>query len=78
VGLDAILHGDAEEDPAVWLEDRLTGERIDLTWPPGTTAVFSPDVEVVLRDGSVFHREGDRIDGACGEGGGELSLIPGE
>jgi hypothetical protein len=77
VGLDAVLRADVNADPAVWIEDRSTGQRAEVNWPPGTVAVFKPRAEIVLRDGSVFLREGDIVDGACGESDdGVLSLMP--
>lgn len=76
VGLDATLHGEPDADPAAWLIGNTTGERLEVTWPRGTVAVFDPQLRVVLADGTVFHREGDHIDGACGSDGVHFSLMP--
>lgn len=62
---------------AAWLVDRESGSRILALWPRGTTAVFDPSLTVVLRDGTIFHREGDVITGACRIGEDGVGLIPG-
>jgi hypothetical protein len=79
IGLDALLVGSPNESPDVWLQTRPSNDRIDVTWPPGTVAVFDGDAfRVRLRDGNMFHRSGDRITGGCGEGrSGVVALIPG-
>jgi hypothetical protein len=77
IGIDAILHGSADADPAVWLIDRETGTRIEALWPHGAKALFDPDLTVVLRDGTVFHREGDLLTGACRVGEDGVGIVPG-
>jgi hypothetical protein len=77
IGLDATLHGSTDADPAAWLVDRESGTRIEALWPRGTTAVFDPSLVVMLRDGTVFHREGDVITGACRVGEDGVGIVPG-
>lgn len=77
VGLDAVVRVDVAADPPAWIEDRYSGARIEVNWPPGTIVVFKPTAEIVLRDGSVFLREGEAVHGGCaGSGPGVLSLMP--
>lgn len=68
VGLDAILHGDATDPGVTWLRDRTGGGRIEVTWPVGFRARFTPSLVVVDPAGRVVHREGDTIDGGCVDG----------
>jgi hypothetical protein len=70
------LHGDPDAEPAAWLVDRDSGERVDVRWPRGTVAVFDPQLRVVLANGTVFHREGDVISGGCGSDGTTIDLMP--
>jgi hypothetical protein len=60
----------------VWLQDRITGRRIDVSWPSGFRAQFAPALVVIDRDGGVILREGDAIDGACVERNGLVMGYP--
>jgi hypothetical protein len=64
VGLDAHIAGNASDPRLVWLVG-AQGRRIDVIWPPGFTAVFSPKVEVLDAGGGVVYRQGDPVDGGC-------------
>ena len=68
VGMDATLHGDPEDPRVAWLVNQVPGgrQRVEVAWPPGYRARFSPALEVLDGSGSVKLREGDHIDGACG------------
>ena len=68
VGLDAVLHGDPGDSSIAWLVDRSQGERIEVRWPPGFRARFSPALVVIDISGQEVAREGDAIDGGCAEG----------
>ena len=46
VGIDAVLHGDAA-DPHVAFLVMIVGTRIDVIWPPGYQARFTPNLEVL-------------------------------
>jgi hypothetical protein len=41
------------------------GTTQQLSWPPGTSARFAPDLEVIGPDGSVLAREGAVVTGSC-------------
>jgi hypothetical protein len=76
VGLDAILRGNRSDPAVVWLQDRSTGRRIDVSWPAGFRAQFAPALVVIDREGQVILREGDVIDGACVERDGLVMNYP--
>jgi len=67
IGLGGVVRGDPQEPDVVWLEEPATGRRLDLElrWPPGTVARFTPEVEIVLDDGRVLYADGDEIAGGC-------------
>jgi hypothetical protein len=54
----AFLAG-APDDPAVAWVVSVAGERVDVQWPVGFAARFSPDVELLGRGGVVVARRGD-------------------
>jgi hypothetical protein len=77
VGIDAVLAGDPGDPWVAWLEDVNSSgvvTRINVAWPPGSTARFVPDLEVVNSDGRVLMRAGDRVTGACVGAGGVLNI----
>jgi hypothetical protein len=41
------------------------GTTRQLSWRPGTSARFTPDLEVIGPDGAVVGREGSVITGSC-------------
>jgi hypothetical protein len=65
VGRDATIHGSAADSRLAWAIDNGSGERVELVWPSGYTARFSPDLVILDRDGDVVAREGDLIVGSC-------------
>jgi hypothetical protein len=76
VGIDAILRGDATDPRVAWLVNSL-GTRVDVEWPVGYKARFSPKLEVLDAAGTVVLREGDAVTGACGMSQpGVLLLMP--
>ena len=64
IGVSASLHGDAADPHVAWLVNDL-GNRIDVTWPPGYRARFTPEIEVLDANGVVVLKEGDAITGGC-------------
>jgi hypothetical protein len=77
VGLDAVLRGSPTDARVAWLDSTLGGPaRLDVTWPAGYHARFTPKIEILDENGSVVLRDGDAVTGACGPGAGLLSLEP--
>jgi hypothetical protein len=64
VGLSAVLHGDAADPHVAWLVNDL-GTRIDVMWPPGYRARFTPNLEVLDGSEVVVIRAGDPVTGGC-------------
>ncbi|MBI3748947.1 MAG: hypothetical protein HY262_08910 [Chloroflexi bacterium] len=64
VGINAVLHGNAADPRVTWLVNSLGG-RVDVTWPPGYRARFTPSLEVLNADDVVVLREGAPVSGAC-------------
>jgi hypothetical protein len=70
IGLgEATLAGDRQDPYLAWLV-YPDGERTDVVWPPGYSARFTPDLEILDASGRVVHRAGDVIDGGCVTGWG--------
>ena len=65
VGLDAALQGAVADPRVTWAIDRSSGSRLNLLWPLGYGARFSPDLEVLDEHGAVVGHEGDLIIGTC-------------
>src|SRR5215213_5309737 len=65
VGRDATIHGSAADPRLAWAIDNGSGERVELVWPWGYTARFSPDLAILDRDGQAAAHEGDLIIGSC-------------
>jgi hypothetical protein len=76
IGLDAIARGSPTDARHVWLEDATAGGRIDLVWPTGYTARFTPDVEVVDTTGRVVLSAGQRVDSGCVTGQDNVLWLP--
>lgn len=80
VGLDAVVRGDAQDPKVVWLESQLSGpevpagQRVDVVWPFGYRARFTPNLELLDSWGNVVLRAGDRVSESCG-GVGEDNLL---
>lgn len=64
IGISAVLHGDAADPHVAWLVNNL-GTRINVTWPVGYRARFTPNLEVLDTDGLVVLREGAPVSGGC-------------
>ena len=61
---DARLHGSPEDARGAWItfED---GSRKELVWSAGTSARFTPALEVIGPSGSVIASEGSIVTGGC-------------
>jgi hypothetical protein len=62
----AKLKGDPNDARVAWVEG--SGNRGEIVWPPGFTARFAPDLEVLDASGKVVYREGDEITEGCAVG----------
>jgi hypothetical protein len=67
VGLDAVLVASASDPRKVWLDDAITGGRIELVWPPGFTVRFGEGTafDVLNAAGKVAIVGGSHVSGAC-------------
>jgi hypothetical protein len=65
VGRDATIHGSAADPRLAWAIDTGSSARVELVWPLGYTARFTPDLAILDRDGQVVAHEGDLIIGSC-------------
>jgi hypothetical protein len=74
VGTEAVLAGDANDPRVAWLVSG--GKRLDVVFPHGSRARFTPGLEVLNASGAVVARAGDRIDGGCVTAGPLLILWP--
>lgn len=59
----AILHGSATDPRLVWMS-RLA-KRVELGWPVGYSARFTPQLELLDEHGVVVGREGSILVGGC-------------
>ena len=75
-GFAMVLHGSVTDPPWVWLESLDGKERLDVAWPPGYTARFTPALEVRDARDATVTREGDLVDGACRVDGNVANLAP--
>jgi hypothetical protein len=68
VGLAAVIHGDPDDPDVVWLGGFPAGnDRLKVAFPAGYRAVFDPGLQIVDGAGRIQMREGDFVDGACGQ-----------
>ncbi len=75
VGFEAVLHGDPDDPRVTWLESIRNAQRIDVIWPAGYSARFSPELEVLDEGGGVAMRGGDPVDGGCVTGDPDVFLV---
>ncbi len=74
VGLEAVLHGD-NADPRLAGLVTGVGERVEILWPIGYHARFTPLLEVRDAGGTVVLRDGSRIEGGCVTGDPHLLAL---
>ena len=65
VAIGAVLHGATADPRAAWLIDDFSGTRIDVEWPPGYRARFTPNLEVLDGSEVVVLKAGDPVTGGC-------------
>ncbi|HEX7950893.1 MAG TPA: hypothetical protein VF494_11135 [Candidatus Limnocylindrales bacterium] len=66
VMLNGTLRGDPADPRVAWLVQ--SGQRVDVVFPAGYTARFSPTIEILDATGRVVARDNDMIGGACSRG----------
>lgn len=74
VGVSAVLHGSAADPRVAWLVNDL-GTRVEVVWPVGYRARFTPNLEVLDASGVVVLRSGDPITGVCGTADPHIWLL---
>ncbi len=67
VGIEAVLAGSANDPRVTWIQ-AAQGAQLSLVWPPGWTAQFNPDLEVLDDQGVIRMRAGDPVSGICQKG----------
>jgi hypothetical protein len=75
-GLAAVIRGEPTDARVAWLESLLDGSRIEVVWPEGFRARFSPELEILDESGVAVLQGGDYVDGSCGTVGGRELLAP--
>lgn len=80
VGYDGVLRGDPADPRVAWGEKETPVTHVvmrkELVWPPGYTARFTPQLEVLDASQHVRLVAGDVIEGGCTSGNGqELYVI---
>lgn len=65
IGLDATLAGSPADPRVAWLVVTRNGGRLEIVWPPGFSARFTPHLEVLDASGRTVFRAGDKIAGGC-------------
>jgi hypothetical protein len=72
VGYDGVLHGDPGDPRVAWGDKETPVNRVvlrtELVWPPGYTARFTPQIEIVDASRHVRFVAGDMIEGGCVSG----------
>lgn len=64
-GTDAVIHGSATDPRVTWVTATDGTHRMEIVWPVGYSARFSPSLEVLDQHGTVVAREGDHLIGWC-------------
>ena len=80
VGLESHITGDPSDPRIAWLVQDVGGKRLDVIWPPGYKARFTPRLEVLDEKGAVAFHDGDPVTGGCTTGPdaqGPLLIAPG-
>jgi hypothetical protein len=75
IGLGATLAGSPADPRVAWITDSETGSRLDVLFPPGFTARFTPSLEVLNASGTEVAKAGDQVSGGCVMGSNELLIL---
>lgn len=68
------IHGSPDDPHLVWMT-WPDGSRRELVWSPGTSARFTPSLEVVGPGGNVIAREGTMPTGGCPVGDPRIFFV---
>ena len=71
---DVRLHGSPEDPRGAWITFK-DGSRKELVWSAGTSARFTPELEVIGPNGNVIASEGSRITGGCPVGDASVLFV---
>jgi len=58
-----VLHGLPDDPRLTWMTHQ--GQRLELEWPVGYSARFTPQLELLNDQGEVVGHEGSHLDGGC-------------
>lgn len=72
IRIDADLHGDLADPRRTWAVDRTTGRRMELLWPFGYAARFSPAFALLDQSGIAIAADGYHLAWACPGANGVL------
>ena len=80
IGYDGVLRGNPADPRIAWGEKETPVNHLvmrkELVWPPGYTARFTPQLEILDASHQVRFVAGDVIEGGCTSGNGqELYVI---
>jgi hypothetical protein len=64
IDLNAELMGDPDDPRVAWVVDTVRG-RLEIVFPPGFSARFTPDLVVLDDEGSTVGVEGDHVRDGC-------------
>lgn len=74
IGMEGTLRGASDDPRVAWLI--VDGRRVDVVWPTGYSAVFTPGLEILDEGGKVVLRGGDGVAGGCVLDGGFIYVAP--
>jgi hypothetical protein len=64
-GTDMVIRGAADDPRVSWATTPDGGQRVEIVWPVGYSARFTPQLEVLDSAGVVVARDGDYLTGWC-------------
>jgi hypothetical protein len=69
------LTGSPTDARVAWLTGPEPGSRLDVVFPPGFTAHFDPNLEILDTADEVVARAGDPVSGGCYMGDGQTLVL---